>query len=74
MLAHKVVLITKYDSIKFMMNMPMPMTKITWWMLLLDELGIIVEAPKFIKGKGLTDLLAQFQRDSMTTNPVNPFR
>ncbi|KAL5554323.1 hypothetical protein UlMin_041724 [Ulmus minor] len=60
MLAHKTILVTKADPLKYMMKNPIPSGRITKWMLVLGEFDITVVAPRAKKSQALADLLAVF--------------
>ncbi|KAM6580392.1 hypothetical protein CsatA_004166 [Cannabis sativa] len=58
LVAHKVIVMTKADPIRFMLNKPIPSSRIARWILMLSEFDITVMYPKAQKSQALSDLLA----------------
>ena len=59
-LAHKLLVVTKSDPIKYLLSRPALSGRIAKWLLLLGEFDISVVQPKAIKSQALSDLLAHF--------------
>ncbi|XP_017974545.1 PREDICTED: uncharacterized protein LOC108661602 [Theobroma cacao] len=59
-LAHKLIIVTTSDPIKFLLSKPILSEKVVKWFLLLGEFDVSVVQPKAIKSHALSDLLAHF--------------
>ncbi|EOY03309.1 H0502G05.11 protein [Theobroma cacao] len=59
-LAHKLIIVTKSDPIKFLLSKPVLSGRVAKWLLLLGEFDVSVVQPKAIKSQALSDLLAYF--------------
>jgi RNase H-like domain found in reverse transcriptase/Reverse transcriptase-like len=58
MLAHKIVLISKVDPLKYLMTRPMLTDRLAKWTIILTEFDITYTPQKAIKGQALADFLA----------------
>jgi RNase H-like domain found in reverse transcriptase len=58
MLAHKVILISKVDPLKYLMTQPMLTGRLAKWAIILTEFDITYTLQKTIKGQALIDFLA----------------
>ena len=58
MLAYKVLLIARMDSLKYLMEKPAEDREIAKWVLLLSEFDIKYVTQKFMKGRAIADHLA----------------
>jgi RNase H-like domain found in reverse transcriptase/Reverse transcriptase-like len=58
MLAHKIILISKVDPLKYLMTRPMLTGRLAKWTIILTEFDIIYTPQKAIKGQALADFLA----------------
>ena len=72
MLAHKTMLVTKADPFKYITKNLIPSSRITKWMLVLNEFDIIVVAPKAKKSEALAYLLPIFpsQGEEIVEQPI----
>ena len=59
-LAHKLMIVTRSDPIKFLLSMPALLERIAKWLLLLGEFDIAVVQPKAIKFQALSYFLVHF--------------
>jgi RNase H-like domain found in reverse transcriptase len=57
MLAHKVILISKVDPLKYLMTRPMLTGRLAKWAIILTEFDITYMPRKAIKGQALADFL-----------------
>ena len=62
MLANKVLLITKMDPLKYLMEKPVQDGKTAKWVLLLSEFDIKFVTQKSVKGRAIADHLAHCQK------------
>jgi ribonuclease HI len=58
MLAHKIILISKVDPLKYLMTRPMLTGRLAKWAIILTEFDITYTPQKAIKGQALADFLA----------------
>ena len=58
MLAHKIILISRVDPLKYLMTKPMLTGRLARWAILLTEFDITYVPQKAIKGQVLADFLA----------------
>ncbi|XP_062119380.1 uncharacterized protein LOC133833141 [Humulus lupulus] len=69
LVAHKVVIMTKADPIKFMLNKPIPSSRIARWILMLSEFDISVMYPRAQKSQALSDLLTYSSNNDKDWTP-----
>ncbi|OMO74738.1 hypothetical protein COLO4_26525 [Corchorus olitorius] len=69
LLAHKVVVVTKSDPIRYILSRPILAGRAAKWLLVLGQFDLSVAQPKAIKSQALSDLLAYFptQVDEVVT-------
>ena len=58
MLAHRIILISRVDPLKYLMTKPMLTGRLARWAILLTEFDIVYQPLKAVKGQVLADFLA----------------